>query len=273
MINLVRNLSHLEHKYAWKWQLREFNIIIGNKVMYLYNNENKLLTASPFTCQFDELNSRQFAIKAIQKLTTKSMEEVTNKYDKLYKVKEELWNIYRIPITDESFYKLRMRWIRLRKKVTFLASVIPNPLGYYFAEIKSSFQKENYRFLNDNSFDLLLDLFFALECFIGREEIPFTFSQAWYEDYKGYSDRRYPEAVARYNVEQTFDNYIFDKIINIFPSKTKTSFLHIHRLFRQLGNENKYYVMNTLLNNDHFRKDENDYVIYTPTLEGGLDIR
>lgn len=270
---MVRNLSHLEHRYAWKWQLRPFHIKVGNRVICLYNNERKLLTASPYTCQFDELNTKQFAIKAIQKLTNTSKDVVVEKYNHLYRVKEELWNIYRIPITDESFYKLRMRWIKIRKNISFFASVSPNPLGYYFAEIKTQFQKEDYRLLNDNALDMLIDLFFVIECFIGREEVPFTFSQAWYEDYKQYSDRRYPEAVARYNVEQCFDNYILDKIIDVFPSKEKTSFLHIHKLFRQLNNENKYYVMNTLLNDAHFRKDENEYIIYTPTLEGGLNIR
>ncbi len=263
---MTRNLSFFEWKEGWRWQPRTFNVKIGEKVAYLYNQEGKLLTASPYTCKFDELNMTQFGINCIQKLTNLPLDKVTQTYTEKHKIKEELWNIYRVPIEDEQFKGIRHRWIQIRDSVTILATPRPNALGFYYAEIESRINKDRLKLINDNVFELFIDFFFTLECFIGREQLPLTFSQAWYHDYKIYGNRRYSESTARYNVRQAYDNYIFDKIVDTFKMQDKTTFIHIITLFKKLRGENKYYIMETLLNDPHFEINDNDYVVYYPII-------
>ncbi len=260
-------LSILEYKKAWEWDLRRFTVRVRENTMLLYNENNNLITGDSYTCKFDEFNAKSFGIQCIHKLTKEEFKKVKELYERKYASRDKLWEFYRLPITNEKFYKkFNFSLIHLRKKAVFRASVTPNALGYYYAEIISSINKKQLRFINDNALDLLLDLFFCLECFIGREEIPFTFSQAWYNDFDAYGNRRYPESIAKYNVAQSYNNIILDRIIKAYNNTTKTSFIHAHDLLHRLGQENKYYILDCILNNKHFSIDENEYIIYTPTI-------
>jgi len=264
VISLARYLKHSEWKEAWKWSPRTFNVKLGDKIANLYNVDDKLLTSSPFTLRLDELNMKEFAVQSIHKLTNHPIKDIRKEYSKLYRTKEKLWEVYRIPV---ELPEKKFTWIRVRKKASFNATPRPNKLGFYYAEINTPMNVK-FRMLNDNVVNLLYDLFFVLECFIGHEEIPYTFSQGWYMDYKIYGDRRYSESIARYNVEQSYYNYIFERIKEVFmqttKKKDKATFLHIIDLFRKLSDENKYYIMQTIIDDDHFEITEDEYVVYYP---------
>lgn len=257
-------MKYTEWKEAWRWDKRSYEVKLSDNVARLFNKEGKLLSLSPYILKQDQLNMKQFGIQCIHSLTNKPIEEIKPVYEELYATKQKLWEIYRIPVDlkDEK----KFRWIRVRKKATFEATPKPNKMGFYYAEINSLING-NLKMINDDVLELLRDLFFVLECYIGHEEIPFTFSQAWYMDYKIYGDRRYSETIARYNVEQSYYNYIFERVADVFRkyrTEDKASFLHVMELMRKLASENKYYIMNLILNDDHFEIEEDEYVIYYP---------
>jgi len=264
---LVRNLTLLEWKYAWRWEPRTYTIKLGDKVAYLYNDDGKLLTSYPYVLKGDNLDMEEFAVHSIKRFTKLPLDMIREKYKPLYKSKKKLWEIFRVPIDVPK--RFTSSWIRVRKNITFKATPKPNQLGFYYAEIDVKIGKENLMLINDNVLELLRDLFFLMECYIGHEELPYTFSQAWYMNYKIYGDRRYGDSVARYNIEQVYYNYIFDKIVEVFgqdKEDAKASGIHIMELFRKLK-ENKYYMMELILNDPHFEITEDDFVCYYPITE------
>jgi len=269
---LGRKLSQIEHKKGWKWSTRDYRIEVGEKVAYLYNQEGKLLTACNYSCVLDDLNMFDFTANCIYILTQRDINKIKIEYQRKYRVKQELWKIYRIPVEISIPHRRISRWIRIRKEVNIKLTIKPNALGYYYAEITTVFPAPTIKLINNNIFELLYDLFFAIECYVGKENMPHTFSQSWYDDYDVYNDRHYPDSVARYNVEQAHYEYAFKELMKVFKDSTKTTFIHIIQLFRKLNKENKYYIMDTIINDPHFRIDENEYVIYEPTIGGELDI-
>ena len=274
---MVRNLTHYEWKYAWRWSPRDYKVQLGDNVAYLYNEDGKLISSYPYILKMDQLNMKVFALQAIQAMTRLPYEKVKEKYEKVYETKQKLWEIYRIPVDVPK--RLTSRWITVRKRAYFTATPQPNQLGFYYAEIGTRFNN-HLKFINDNVFELLCDLFFVLECYIGHEEIPFTFSQAWYMDYRVYGDRRFSESIARYNIKQSYMNYIIDRLADTLYRKKgepKATYMHILDLIRKMGSENKYYIMDTILHDPHFELNEDDFVVYYPlpivkdVLEGGKE--
>jgi len=262
---VVKVLSLLEFKDAWKWKLREYKVVVGEEIAYLYNQEGKLLTATNFICKFDRLDMRKFWIQCIHKLTQLEPEIIKRKIDKKFEIKDRLVKIYSIAITNEDFFKKRFRWIRLRNQVSILLSPKSNdfPPGYYYAELKKA-RNMDFKFINTDPVDLLVDFFFSLECYIGKEESVHTLSQAWHDDFWLYGDRKYPETISKYNVEQTYEEYATLQMIQVFNDSQRTTFMEVLEFFRKVG-ENKSYIMEILLKDPHFKIDENEYVIYTPT--------
>jgi hypothetical protein len=266
-------LTRTEWKRASGFGLRKFVIKTGENTVYLYNQEGKLLSAAPFLCNINNINMKKFTLQAISALTKKKIESFKEVYEKLYKVKTVLWELYRIPISNKEFFDEYAKHFIVRRKTRFKMSVRPNSLGLFFAEIQVPTGKTQMRFMNDNPLELLFHLFFTLECFIGKEELPYTLSQSWYRDYQIYADRSVLDATARHNVEQAYSNYIYEQILKTFRTTEKVTYLPMMEFLRKISDENKYYVMQTILEDPHFRIDENEFLIYTPVLDIPITIR
>jgi hypothetical protein len=266
---LVRILTPFEYKETWRWSIREYKVVVSDNSAYLYNQDEKLLTASPYICTFDELNMTEFQAQCIYNLTNLNFGAIKQKVDEKYNIKREIWKLYHVPIENPEFYKKHFNWISIRPKVKIQIAVQPNWNGLYFAQIAG---KKNLNFLNNNPLDICLDFFTCLESYIGKEEIPYTLSQAWFTDWKIYGNRKFPHAVSRYNVEQSYNEYPFKELTKAFHFSERTVFMDAIKLFQRLRKENKYYLMQTILNDKHFEINEDGFIVYYPVRQMEMKI-
>lgn len=267
-------LSQAEYSDMWRWYPNKYKIKVGNDVAYLYDSNDELITCREYKCGFDKLDMSEFWIRCIHELTNLEITKVRKLFMKRYKTKESLHDIYSVPVSNK-FYDRWFRVIKLRKEVNFILTLTPNnyPPGYYYAEFERKGVLKDIKLINDNPIELLNDLFFCIECYIGKEVIPHTLSQSWYTDYNRLSDRRYRSTMARYNVQQAHDEYMRLKLEEVFNKTTKATHKEIFELLAQLQSENPYYIFDTIINDPHFSLEDNSFVIYTPIIESGLVIK
>jgi len=260
--NLVKILNPFEYKETWKWYPRKFSITVADSSIYLYNQDQKLITASPYLCKFDELDTTEFQCQCVYSLTNLNFDTIKREVKKRHAIKRAIWNLYHVPIENPDFYKKHFRWIKLRNTLKFELALQPNWNGIYFAQIFN--KRKSIQFLNNNPLELCLDIFICIESIIGKEEVPYTFSQAWYKDWKIYGHRKFPHAIARYNIEQSYCEYPFKELIRIFKNSDRTIFKDAIQVFQRLRKENKYYIMQTIINDKHFQINEDGFIIYYP---------
>jgi len=266
----VVQLSKIEWKWAWKWKPRTYQIKIGDKVAYLYNQSKQLLNASPFTCNKEIFNMNKFTISCIHKMTKKPKSSINESYSTIYQPKQELTRLYSIPIEDERFYKRYRRLIQLRKRITIQLSTSPNDLGYYYASITQPFPSSDIELINTDPIQLLEHLFLTAEFYIERDRIPVTLSESWFKDYKYLGHHKTPETIARHNVESSYYNSIYDAIESSFRSTDKTSYISIYDLFDKNRLLHPYTILYLINTDPHLFLDENDFVIYEPTIIGEM---
>lgn len=271
---MVRILSHSEYKEAWRWETKNFTVKVGDSVAYLYNQRGELLQCSNFFCDFDKLDMSQFWVQCIYILTKIPVEQIRVAFEKRHKVKEKLWDLYSVPIDTKKYRRKRMQWVKIRNEAKFCISMKPNdyPPGYFYGEIYRAKGIHSTKLMSDNVLELLCDLFLTMECHIGKEEIPETMSACWFNEWDIYGDRRFREVVSRYNIEQSYIEYMIMKINEVFNNTTRATFIDALELFRRLNSENKYYIMEILLSDHHYSIDENGYIIYQPTKSLELEI-
>ncbi len=247
-----RPLTVSEYKKAANWEVSSFVVESGNDVLYLYNEDRRLLAAGSYMNTYNDFDITPFANTTLKLLTKRDLAE---KYKKKREIKKHLWQIYGVNIVEG-------KPVRVKKNCTIELARGPNKLGFYYASIKNA----KIFFINDNVDELLIDLFFTLECYIGREDIPKTFSSYWFDDFRSYSNRRNPETSSRLFVESSYFNYGFDLLMKFF-NEEKISHKIAYDLFKRI-NDNKYYIMEVILKDDHFSIDENNFIVYYPITEG-----
>jgi len=247
----MRELTSGEWKQVTEWQPYNFTIELGETAAYLYNENQELLAAGRFENTMKDFDMTPFVTSALQKLTKRDLSE---QYKAKRQIKAKLWDIYGVTIVESDP-------VANREKVKFRATPQPNKLGLYYAQIK---KKKQMQFINDDVGELLVDLFFTLECYLGREEIPKTLSQYWFQDFMLYGNRRYPEATIRQQTEPKYFNYGYETILG-FLNEEKVSHVLLYDLL-QSTKEDKYYIMDILLRDPHFEIDENGFVVYYPLI-------
>jgi len=276
--NLTRLLTPFEYKEAWRWYVRKFKVTLTDTSAYLYNQDDKLLTASPYLLKFDNLDMTEFQVQCVNALTSPlkiSFSDIKREVAKRYKIKYELWKLYHVPIENPDFYKKFLQLIKTRSEVNLLISTQPNWNGMFYAEITKAgwtVKKHPIQFLNNNPLELCLDLFTCVESYVGRDEMPYTLSQAWYIDYRIYGDRKFPNAIARHNVEQSYYEYPFKELRRIFRDSDRTVYKDALTVFQRLGKENKYYIMQTIISDKHFEINEDGFLVYYPTRQEALEL-
>lgn len=260
----MRMLTKDEWKQATSWHPYRFAVKLGDKTAFLYSLTKKksmwqkkvpgdVLSAGLFNSETQAFDMSHFIISTLLTLTKR---DLSKDYAVKRKVKEQLWSIYGVPFIDSEA-------IDYKRYVEFVATPKPNRLGFYYAQIANN---NKLRFMNDDVAELLLDVLFTIECYLGREELPKTFSQYWFQDFQLYGDRRYPDNISRNHTKPIYYNYGYEQIMHFFNSE-KISHTVLYDMLQEIK-EDKYYIMEILLNDEHFVFTDEGLLVYYPLVTG-----
>lgn len=248
----MKALAIKEFQQVVQLDILEFLVQLNDDCIYLYDQEGNLVSGSGYQRLMRDFDISDFVISTIYTL---SGEDISEQYKKKRKIKEKIWEVLGAYITDKKQKKYR-------KEINIRFTPNPNGLGIYYAQID---KHKDLTFMNDNKVELLIDLFFSLECYIAKEELPKTLSQYWCFDFNLYKNRSIPDISCRQRVEPNYHNHIYERVLLRF-NKDKISHVLVYDLLKRLG-ENKYYVMELILNDPHFDIDENNFAVYYPVAD------